>query len=98
MSQPGFGASPGCYTQVWIGYAGFALLVAGLLAIAGALLLVRREGRARAAGLAARPNRYLGTPGQRTGAAAEQPDPAIVRPLRAEEPPASAPQQPSTAA
>jgi hypothetical protein len=83
VSQPGFGASPSCYTQVWVGYAGFALFVGGLLAIAAALLLIRRT-RVAAAG-APRPRSLLGTPGELLARSAEAPDPAVVRPLRADD-------------
>lgn len=78
-SQGGFGADPGCATQVWVGYAGFALVVAGLMVAALALVVMRRRGD-RVAVSARRERSLLGTPGERRPA--EAVDPTVVRPLR----------------
>ncbi len=96
VSQPGFGASPGCYTQVWIGYAGFALFVGGLLLVATALLLIRRR---QAAGVQTPRHRSLvGTPGELRERSGEVADPSIVRPIRADAAGGEAQDRPSSAA
>lgn len=81
-SQGGFGADSGCATQVWVGYAGFGLVVGGLMVVAIALAVMRRA-RSSQGVVLQRTRSLLGTPGGWTPRA-EAIDPAIVRPLRSE--------------
>ncbi|MGH7175497.1 MAG: hypothetical protein ACREGR_04020 [Minisyncoccia bacterium] len=93
LQSPTFGASSTCLNQVWLEYTSFGVLLAGLFAMAIALLLMRRRSHAPAEA-SHRRYRYVGTPGE---ARAEVPDPSIVRRIREDEPPREA-GRPSTAA